>query len=287
MANPTLQTYLTQTQRLLHDSNFKYWTQQTLIDAINTAQKRVVGDSGCNRQLQTIYLSGGLELYAYGSVSGCLVKSGGSGYVSPVVTFDPPSTAGGVTATGTVVLLNGAVSQILVTNGGNGYTTTPNAVVTDTGGGVGANLTASILNPNTLDTLSIATLWGTERIVLSRIAFTALQASIRSWVGYTQRPCYYSSYGQNGWYIGPIPDQFYASEWDTIINPTDLVNLTDVSVIQYPYSECVSYYAAHMAKFMEQSYAEAEKFLEYYQQKMRYSLRSVMMRQLPTSYGGA
>jgi hypothetical protein len=37
----TLQTYLTATQRLLHDANFKYWTQQTLIDAINqpTAQR--------------------------------------------------------------------------------------------------------------------------------------------------------------------------------------------------------------------------------------------------------
>ena len=287
MANPTLQTYLTQTQRLLHDANFKYWSAQTLTDAINTACFRVANDTQCTRQLQTIYLSGGLETYAYGSVSGALVVTGGSGYSNATtVTFSAPATVGGVTATGTVVLISGVVSQIQVTNGGSGYTAAPTATIADTGGGTGANVTPSILLPQTQDTLSVSCLWGTERIVLGRLAFTGLQASVRSWVGYTQRPCYYASYGQNTWYISPIPDQFYQTEWDTILQPATLVNLTDVSVLQYPYTEAVPYYAAHVAKFQEQSYAEADKFLAMYTQKARYAIRSVMSRQLPTSYGG-
>lgn len=280
----TLQSFLTATQRLLHDANFKYWSVQALTDAINTAQKRTVGDSACNRSLQTVYLSGGLELYGYGMTSGAIVTLGGSGYtVAPAVTFSAAPT-GGTTATGTSVLLNGAVSQIQVTNGGSGYVTAPTVTIAPPSAGVTATATATIVNTNTLDTLNITVLWGSERVILNRMSFTQLQATVRSWMGYTQRPCYCASYGQNQWYIGPIPDQFYVSEWDTILNPTDLVNLTDTSIIEYPYDECVPYYAAHVAKFQEQSYADAATFLQLYTQKMMYSRRSVMMRQLPSVY---
>jgi hypothetical protein len=281
----TLQEYLNATQRLLHDANAKYWTVPTLIDAINAAQKRVVGDSACNRSLQTVYLSGGLEVYGYGMASGAIVTLAGSGYtVAPAVTLSAPP-AGGTQATAVAVLLNGGVSQIQVTDGGSGYESAPTVTIAAPVSGVTATATASIVLPNTLDTLNITVSWGSQRIILNRISFTQFQASVRSWTGYTQRPGFCTSYGQNQWYIGPIPDQYYLSEWDTILNPDDLVNLTDVSVVQYPYSECVPYYAAHMAKFQEQSYNEAEKFLEIYTMKMKYSRRSVMMRMLPSAYG--
>ena len=134
----TLQTYLTATQRLLHDANAKYWTVSTLTDAINAACKRVVGDSGCNRQLQTVYLSGNLELYTYGGVSGAIVTRAGSGYTSvPAVTFSTPPT-GGTTATGTAVLLNGTVNQINVTSTGSGYTSTPTVTIAPPVSGVTA-----------------------------------------------------------------------------------------------------------------------------------------------------
>lgn len=279
----TLQDYLTRTQRLLHDANFKYWTQQTLIDAINDARFRVVGDSGCNRQLQTIYLSGGLEVYSYGGVTGANILTGGLGYTSaPTISFVG---GGGSGATGTAVVLNGALSQIQVTNTGTGYTSVPNVNITG-GGGTGASALASVLNISTLDVMNITVLWGSERYIMNRMSFTQFQASIRSWQNYTQWPCYCASYGQNNWYLGPIPDQFYISEWDSIIQPSALVNLTDsdVGTIEYPFDQCVPYYAAHVAKFQEQSYAEADKFLQIYTQKMMYARRSVMMRMIPNAY---
>ena len=282
----TLQTYLTATQRLLRESNFKYWAQPTLIDAINGACKRVVGDSACNRQLQTVYFSGGLELYGYGMVSGALVTNVGSGYVStPNVLFSAPPT-GGTTATGRAIVSAGTVTQVWVTNGGSGYTTSPSCTIDPPPAGVTAVAAPSIINPNTLDTLNITVRWGTERVILNRMAYTQFQATVRSWMGYTQRPGFCTSYGANQWYIGPIPDQTYATEWDTIINPTPLVNLTDVSVIQYPFEECVAFYAAHTAKLQEQSYAEADHFLKLYTGKMLYSRRSVMLRMLPSAYAG-
>lgn len=279
----TLQDYLTRTQRLLHDANFKYWTQKTLIDAINDARFRVVGDSGCNRLLQTIYLSGGLEVYTYGGVTGANITAGGTGYTSaPAVSF---TGGGGSGAAATAVIAKGAVSQIQVTNAGTGYTSAP-AISFSGGGGTGAVALPSILNPLTMDVMNITVLWGSERYIMNRMSFTQFQATIRSWQNYTQWPCYCASYGQNTWYLGPIPDQFYISEWDSIIQPSPLVNLTDsdVRTIEYPYDQCVSYYAAHVAKFQEQSYAEADKFLQIYTQKMMYSRRAVMMRMIPNVY---
>ena len=249
--------------------------------------RRVVADSACYRQLQTVHLSAGLELYGYGAVSGAVMVNVGSGYtVAPAITFSAPPT--GTTAVGFTLLSStttGQVGQVVVTNGGSGYLTAPTCTIAPPSAGVTATATPSIISPTTLDVLNITVLWGTQRITLDRRSFTSFQATVRSWQGFTQRPAVCASYGQANWYIGPLPDQYYLSEWDSIIAPPDLVNTTDVSVISYPYSDTVQYYAAHIAKYQEQSYGEADKFLEIYQQKIKHAIRSVMMRMLPSVYG--
>lgn len=278
----TLTSYLNDTRRLLHDARSSFYTDADLTVYINSASRRVVADSTCYRRLQTIYLSTGLEVYGYGQVSGCSVISGGTGYVNPTVTFSAPP-AGGVTATGTVTSAGGVITDILVSNGGSGYTSAP--TMTFGGGGLSANVVASVIDINTLDTINITLIWGSRRLILDRASFTQFQATVRGWVGLSRQPCVAASYGQNQWYIGPIPNQSYVTEWDTVVNPADLVNFTDVSVISYPYTEPVSFYAAHLAKLYEQSHKESEKLLELYQQKMRQAIRSAMMRKLPSAYG--
>lgn len=279
----TLQSYLNDTRRLLHDALARYWTDADLIVAINNACRRAVADSTCYRQLQTIYLSGNLELYGYGMVSGALVTVGGAGYdATTTVTLAAPP-AGGAQATAIAITAGGAVTEIQVTFGGSGYLAPP--AVTIVGPGTGAAAVASVPDFNTLDTMNITVDWGQTRVTLNTMSFTEFQASVRAWQGYTQRPGVRAPYGQTQWYIGPIPDQFYVSEWDTVMNPPALVLNTDVSVVQYPYTECVPYYAAHVAKFQEQSYAESDKYLDLYQRKMQYAKRSMMMRKLPSVYG--
>ena len=278
----TLQSYLNDTRRLLHDARGTFFNDIDLTQAINSACKRAAADSTCYRKLQTIYLSTGLEVYGYGQVSGCSVIAGGTGYVAPTVTFSAPP-AGGTTAVGTVASASGVITDILVSNGGSGYTSAP--TVTIGGGGTGANVVSSAIDINTLDTLNITLIWGSRRVILNRASFTEFQATVRGWVGMSQQPCVAAIYGQSQWYIGPIPNQSYVTEWDTVVNPPELVNMTDVSVITYPYSDPVPYYAAHTAKINEQSYKESDKFLELYQQKMRQAIRSSMMRKLPTAYG--
>jgi hypothetical protein len=65
---------------------------------------------------------------AGGAVNSVTVTNGGSYTTSgPSVTFTAPSTAGGVTATGTVTLApSGSVASVTITRGGSGYKSTPN-----------------------------------------------------------------------------------------------------------------------------------------------------------------
>jgi hypothetical protein len=60
------------------------------------------------------------------------VTSAGTKYSeAPTITFTAPSTAGGVTATGTVVIgASGAVSYVTINDPGNGYTSTPTCTIT-------------------------------------------------------------------------------------------------------------------------------------------------------------
>jgi len=52
MAQATLQSYVTECQRLLHDANAVFYSVQELTDYINAARERTVRDTGCTRTLQ-------------------------------------------------------------------------------------------------------------------------------------------------------------------------------------------------------------------------------------------
>lgn len=65
----TLQTYITQCQRLLHDPNASMWTIPELTDYINEARNRICEDTKCLRALQTgISLTAGQELYTINTI---------------------------------------------------------------------------------------------------------------------------------------------------------------------------------------------------------------------------
>jgi hypothetical protein len=79
-------------------------------------------------------------------VSHINVITGGSGYITPTVTIDPPGV--GTTATAVAMLQGGAIGAIYVTDGGSGYAGPPNVTIGDeaTPGGTGATATA-VLGP--------------------------------------------------------------------------------------------------------------------------------------------
>ena len=281
----TLQTYVTETQRLLHDASAQYWTVAELTDYINEGREMVVCDTGLNRSLQVIALSTGIEQYTYGptggGVTGAVVTAGGSGYTSvPTVTL---TGGGGTGATAAATVNGGIVSQVYMTAIGTGYTSAPTIGFTG-GGGTAAAATATILNNLTLDILNVTVIWGTQRIVLDYQAWSEFNARMRVWQQILSRPAVWSSYGQNSFFLGPIPDQYYTAEIDSIVLPSVLVNLTDVDTINQPYSFPVAFYASYKAKIKEQSYSEAANFLNQYKQRVMDALRASYTRRIPNSY---
>ena len=72
------------------------------------------------------------------SVYKVTILTGGSGYVSPTVVFDPPIS--GVTATGTVTSVGGVITGVVMTDYGSGYTIAPAVTFS---GAPGTNATGS------------------------------------------------------------------------------------------------------------------------------------------------
>ena len=138
---------------------------------------------------------------------------------------------------------------------------------------------------NTLDILNINLYWGDSRWPMYYMAWTDFNAQLRFWQNYNGRPIGFSMYGYKTIYIGPKPDQTYTVELDTVVLPTDLVSGADPDTdIPDPFTECVPFFAAYMAKFQEQSYGEAEIFKQQYTKEVLGCLNSTFTRRLPSVY---
>lgn len=136
----------------------------------------------------------------------------------------------------------------------------------------------------TLDVININLYWGNTRIPLRYLAWSDFNAQLRYWQNYIGRPVAFSMYGQQTIYFGPVPDQTYQLDVDTVIMPTDLVTGAEVDNIPDPYTSPVAYYAAYKAKFKEQSYGESEIFKQEYNRQVQAVLNSVFTRRMPNVY---
>ena len=139
----------------------------------------------------------------------------------------------------------------------------------------------------TMDIININLYWGNSRLPLLYRPWTDFNAQLRYWQNYTGRPIAYSMYGPQTFYLGPVPDQVYTMELDTVIEPTALVNATDTDTIPDIWTQPVAYYASHTAKFKEQSYGESEIFKQQYIKNVQSLLVGTYTRRLPTAYSQA
>lgn len=137
---------------------------------------------------------------------------------------------------------------------------------------------------NTLDVLSINLIWGNTRIAMRYMPWTQFNAELRYWQNYQGRPIAFSMYGQTSIYIGPVPDQTYSIELDTVVMPTALSGASPTETIPLPYTSPVAYYACHKAKYKEQAYGESEIFKTEYQNQVKSALASVFTRRMASPY---
>lgn len=276
----TLGTYETQVSDLLHDPSSVIWSLAQIDRYINEARRQLVMDAGCLRSLQTVYFTQNVESYAFGSVTGASITAGGTGYVTPTVSF---AGGGGSGVAATLTVTSGAVTSISFTNLGSGYTSAPTATINPIGGGTGAAISVGVINVNTYDVLGIGVIWGSTRYQLAWRAWSVFSARLRGWVGQQNRPEMWAAYGENAIYIGQLPDQTYQAELDSVILPADLAAIGDVDSIPTKYQDCVQFFAAYKAKFNMQQFGEAEVFLRQYRQTLL-ERGAAYVRRLPDPY---
>jgi len=275
----TLNSYLTEVQRLLHDANYVFWSQTELTDYINDARERVVRDTGCNRVYQTSYV----PLAADGTAA--------------------TAWAEGATVTTNSYVFSNIFIYKVVTGGvlgstsppypASGYAYPPSTSFTDGTATLQYSAPAEIIpfsalpsGNQTLDVININLYWGNSRIPLRYLPFTNFNAQLRYWQNYVGRPICFSIYGQSQIYIAPVPDQSYVIDLDTVVLPTalslSLPNATDP--INDPYTTPVAFYAAYKAKYKEQSYGEAEIYKQEYMKQVNSVQNSVFTRRIPDPY---
>jgi len=136
----------------------------------------------------------------------------------------------------------------------------------------------------TMDIININLYWGETRLPMRYLPWTQFNAQLRFWQNYTGQPVAYCLYGTRKFYVGPVPDETYVIELDTVVNPVDLVNLSDEDELPELWTTPVPYYAAYQAKFKEQSYGEAEIFRQQYLQQTQNLISSTFTRRLPDPY---
>lgn len=299
----TLNTYITEVQRLLHDANANFYSTSQLTDYINSARERVVRDSGALREIIVTQVP-------------CQVAPsatiGGATPSNPVIwkantTFNQNWFVFSnifiyqVTTTGTT----GSTAPPYPANNTNNYTNYPPSTeffsgtcgLTYVGNCenvsyaalstlVGTSPLAPSSGTTILDVLNINLYWGNSRVPLDYLSWTDFNARLRYWQNYIGRPAAYSIYGQQQIYIGPVPDQIYQIEVDCVVLPNPLTqndpNATDV--INDPYTSAVKFYAAYLAKFYEQSFGESEIYKQQYERQIVSILNSTFTRRIPSAF---
>lgn len=288
----TLSTYITEVRRLLHDANGNFYSDSQLTDYINGSRERVVRDTGCLRTIQIVQtpckvpvsaaLNGvnptnptawqantayALNAFIFSNIFIYQVTTAGTTSASAPpypqsqqnnITNYPPSTE----------FLNGTCGLTYVGNCENIY------------------YSAMPQGNKTLDIININMYWGNTRVPLDYLAWSDFNVRLRFWQNYIGRPLAFSNYGQDNIYIGPIPDEAYQLEIDTVILPEALVlaNAGANDPIKDPYTTSVKFYAAYLAKYYEQSYGEAEIYKQEYNKQTAAVLTSIFTRRIPTPY---
>jgi len=265
--NTTPGTYEFAVCDLLHDY-FVRWTQSQIDTYINLARRQLVMDTGCLRSLQASYITGGTEQYFFGQVTGAVVTAGGSLYTAPTIAF---TGGGGTGAAATLSVAGGAVNGIAFTSFGVGYTSPPSYAITDLTGS-GAQIALGILSANTYDMLGVHLYWGTERYTLQWRAFREFSAWWRPFAAYAyqRQPAVWAVYGDNSIFVGPVPDQSYQVEFDSLILPTPFAvnDSTTPDPIPVQKQDPIPFYAAYLAKRNSKAFGEAESFLQDYRRRL-------------------
>lgn len=283
--------YLKATQRFLREQQQSFLNIDSLTDYINRGRKEVAMRCQAIRVLTPIS----------GAVTAWTVTNPGSGYSnSPTFAVSPPDFPSGILpnpngaqATAAGIVQSGQILAIDSVYGGSGYFQ-PTLTITDTTG-KGASATPVLSYINQINqgqevykfsdinlaanpgcdavyfVRSVALLYNNFRYVLPCYAFSVYQALLRNYPFNFQGPPEFSSqFGQGtggSFYVYPIPSQQMQAEWDCLVTPSDLIDDQSYEALPDPWTDAVSYYAAHLAMIELQNYNASGFFHTLFEKK--------------------
>lgn len=306
----TLNTYLMDCQRLVHDQKQELLNPANLRSFINTARKETAMRAQCVRVMTN----------SAGSIMTASVTAGGTGYTSgPTVTITPPDFPSGLLpfpngaqATATATESGGAVNAVNIVYGGSGYYQPQ--ITFSGGGGSGAAAKAVVSPINLLNAgqevynfsdidltgnpgveavyyvRGVSVIYANYRYTVRIYDFSTYQALIRNYTAgaYQYVPTFGAQFGQgvNGsFYFYPLPSQVQQTEWDCLCLPSDLETDLSVEAIPAPWTEAVKYFALHLAYLSIQNYNAANYYESLFdKQLLRYSQYARVGR-APNRYG--
>jgi hypothetical protein len=115
-----------------------------------------------------------------------------------------------------------------------------------------------------VEIISVTIYWGNMRVKCQNRAFTEQDAKLRIFQNYQTRPGSLAIMGGNNVYLNPQPDQTYQSDWDVVLVPLPLNTSSDPEVLPVVFQGLPQWYAAHLAKYSEQSIQESDIFFAKY-----------------------
>lgn len=280
-----LAEYLQVTQGFLRDRDQRYLNPDDLIGYINRARREIALRTQCVRVLTPIS----------GSIESIQLTNGGANYNNPTVVISAPDSPGGqsylpngMQATATAQQIGGVITNISVSSGGAGYAN-PVVTISDTTGD-GATAVANVtpisvtqggqeVYPFSLAPLSmfpgvgeifavnsVSFIYANYRYSLPCYSFSTYQAHIRQYPRqylYIPTMCAQFGQGTNGsLYMYPIPSSLYQMEWDCFCLPSNLTDDQQPEALAGPWTDCVPYFAAHLAFLELQALNNARFYLE-------------------------
>lgn len=277
-----LNSYLQQTQRLLHDPQAQYFLTADLTAFINIARSQIAIESQSIRVLISGY------------VDSVAVTAGGASYASSS-TISLAGGSGGVGAVFTPTIVGGAITLATKVAPGSGFDAATVATLVDpTGAGSGATLVPTVLGQNLMvvgqevytfasrnaaaqltpgvqaihGVFSIAASWGSSKPTLGRKSWGEFQAKYRAWAnGWLNNPVAWAQYGQGAAgtvYLAPIPSSAFSMDWDAFCVPIALNSDSDTEALPYPWTDAVPYYAAYLALANAQRSGDSESMFQQY-----------------------
>lgn len=132
-------------------------------------------------------------------------------------------------------------------------------IVATINGGTPPNLGLQVI-----EIIGVTIYWGNMRVKCQNRSFTEQDAKLRLYQNYITRPGSLAIQGGNNAWLNPMPDQSYVSDWDVVLVPTPLTSSSSPEVLPVVFQTPVPFWAAHLAKFSEQSINESNIFYNKY-----------------------